>query len=388
MNFKKLMVSGIAMGAITLSSINLSYADTDLNILNNEEDSTVAVNQIENNSILNITSENETEGTEVSTVSELAVKIDTAVKTVTNEDIDEGILNFRNTIKSICSVVVSTNSNVQYASATTQPTEATKPVEEVTETEVPVTVEETETTKPVEEVTETEVPATVEETEATKPVEEVTEVATETTKEIEKATEPTKPVEPATEAPAKTYTKWAAHAVNVRTDAKTSSASLGVVAKGTKLTGTMVDGWLKVDYNGKVGYIYSSNLSDAEVKAPVKETENKKPEENQNNQTNNDKEFAYSKVLTVKATAYSMNEPGLSHMTASGIDLRQNPNVIAVDRSVIPLGTKVYVEGYGYAIAGDTGGAIKGNKIDVHFNSVDKCYQWGVKNNVKVYILK
>ena len=96
--------------------------------------------------------------------------------------------------------------------------------------------------------------------------------------------------------------------------------------------------------------------------------------------------FSYSKVLTVTATAYSKNEPGLNNKTASGIDLNVNPNVIAVDRSVIPLGTKVYVEGYGYAIAGDTGGAIKGNKIDVHFNSLSDMNNWGVKT-VKVYIL-
>ncbi|MGQ7075067.1 3D domain-containing protein, partial [Escherichia sp. SP-MK2] len=56
-------------------------------------------------------------------------------------------------------------------------------------------------------------------------------------------------------------------------------------------------------------------------------------------------------------------------ITASGIDIGKNPNIklIAVDPKVIKLGTKVWVEGYGDAIAGDTGGAIKGNKIDVLF---------------------
>ena len=53
--------------------------------------------------------------------------------------------------------------------------------------------------------------------------------------------------------------------------------------------------------------------------------------------------------------------------------------VIAVDPSVIKLGTKVYVEGYGYAIAGDTGGAIKGNKIDVFFPTKEEAYKWGRK---------
>ncbi|WP_271004908.1 LysM peptidoglycan-binding and 3D domain-containing protein [Listeria seeligeri] len=93
-----------------------------------------------------------------------------------------------------------------------------------------------------------------------------------------------------------------------------------------------------------------------------------------------------SKEVTVTATAYSKEEPGMGHMTASGIDLNDNPRVIAVDPSVIPLGSRVYVEGYGEAIAADTGGAIKGNKIDVHLNSVQECYNWGVKQ-VKVQIL-
>ena len=64
------------------------------------------------------------------------------------------------------------------------------------------------------------------------------------------------------------------------------------------------------------------------------------------------------------ATAYTAHCNGCSGITATGINLRANPNlkVIAVDPSVIPLGSKVWVEGYGYAVAGDTGGAIKGNE--------------------------
>ena len=54
-----------------------------------------------------------------------------------------------------------------------------------------------------------------------------------------------------------------------------------------------------------------------------------------------------------------------------GHDLTANPNMkmIAVDPKVIPLGSKVWVEGYGEAIAGDTGGAIKGNRIDILLGS-------------------
>lgn len=92
--------------------------------------------------------------------------------------------------------------------------------------------------------------------------------------------------------------------------------------------------------------------------------------------------------FTVTATAYTSYCTGCSGVTATGINLRNNPDlkVIAVDPSIIPLGTKVYVEGYGYAIAGDTGGAIKGNKIDVFFPTKSQAYNWGRKT-VKIRIL-
>ncbi|WP_415818392.1 ubiquitin-like domain-containing protein [Mesobacillus thioparans] len=90
----------------------------------------------------------------------------------------------------------------------------------------------------------------------------------------------------------------------------------------------------------------------------------------------------------VSSTAYTANCNGCSGYTSTGINLRANPNakVIAVDPSVIPLGTKVYVEGYGYAIAADRGSAIKGNKIDVFFASKSDAYRWGRKK-VKIKIL-
>ncbi|MDN4606964.1 3D domain-containing protein [Sporosarcina highlanderae] len=95
------------------------------------------------------------------------------------------------------------------------------------------------------------------------------------------------------------------------------------------------------------------------------------------------------KEITVSASAYTANCNGCSGITSTGINLKRNPDikVIAVDPSVIPLGTKVYVEGYGYAIAGDTGGSIKGNKIDVFFPTKGEAYKWGRKD-VKIKILK
>jgi len=95
-----------------------------------------------------------------------------------------------------------------------------------------------------------------------------------------------------------------------------------------------------------------------------------------------------SKEITVEATAYTASCEGCSGITATGINLLEDPNqkVISVDPSVIPLGSKVYVEGYGEAIAGDTGGAIKGNKIDVFIPSKQEAINFGRKQ-LKVTIL-
>ncbi len=94
------------------------------------------------------------------------------------------------------------------------------------------------------------------------------------------------------------------------------------------------------------------------------------------------------KTITVTATAYTAGCNGCSGITATGINLNNNRNakVIAVDPNVIPLGTRVHVEGYGNAIAGDTGGAIVGNKIDVHVPTKSEAFAWG-RRTVKVTFL-
>jgi 3D (Asp-Asp-Asp) domain-containing protein len=90
--------------------------------------------------------------------------------------------------------------------------------------------------------------------------------------------------------------------------------------------------------------------------------------------------------MYVTSTAYSYQSSG--NITYMGYNIRENPNMklIAVDPSVIPLGSKVWVEGYGVAIAGDTGGAIKGHKIDVLMPNNAQAYAWGRKT-VKIVIL-
>lgn len=86
------------------------------------------------------------------------------------------------------------------------------------------------------------------------------------------------------------------------------------------------------------------------------------------------------KVMNMEATAYTFT----GYQTATGVNPREG--IIAVDPRVIPLGSQVYVEGYGYAIAADTGGVIKGNIIDVFFPSLQRCISWG-RRPVTVYIL-
>lgn len=93
---------------------------------------------------------------------------------------------------------------------------------------------------------------------------------------------------------------------------------------------------------------------------------------------------SFSQVLSVNATAYCNDS-----VTACGTCTIRNPNgysTIAVDPRVIPLGSKVYVDGYGYAIADDIGGAIKGNRIDLFMNSESDAENWGIRS-VNVYIL-
>lgn len=93
-------------------------------------------------------------------------------------------------------------------------------------------------------------------------------------------------------------------------------------------------------------------------------------------------------TITVSATAYTAECYGCSGITYTGVNLNENPNakVIAVDPDVIPLGTKVYVEGYGEAIAADIGGAIDGYEIDLHVPTKTEAFSWGVRN-VEVTIL-
>lgn len=157
-----------------------------------------------------------------------------------------------------------------------------------------------------------------------------------------------------------------ASVLNVRQGAGTHTGIIGQLVRGQNLilVEELSNGWMKINYNGKPGYVSSSYV------------------------TKSGTEPANQKEFYVEATSYSPYCEGCSGITAAGYDVRANPNMklIAVDPAVIPLGKRVYVEGYGEAVAGDTGGAIKGKKIDALMPTNEQALQWGRKV-VKIQIL-
>lgn len=140
------------------------------------------------------------------------------------------------------------------------------------------------------------------------------------------------------------------------------------------------------------------------TKEEEKEIEKNEKKEEVNNETiESVPPTEYKEVIEVKATAYCLCKKccGKSEthpqygVTASGLKIIPGTNMkaIAVDPKVIPLGSKVYVEGlngaadYGYAVAADTGSAIKNLKIDLYMDTHEASLKWGVKN-VKVYVIE
>ncbi|WP_245003003.1 cell wall-binding protein EntA [Bacillus nitratireducens] len=201
-----------------------------------------------------------------------------------------------------------------------------------------------------------------------------------------------------------------ANALNVRAEANTNSEILGTLKKDDMIetTNQVQNEWLQFEYNGKTAYVHVPFLTGtapviekqetpapakapakAQAPAPVKTATKPAVKAAETSEPSGGRE------LTVVATAYTAHpsENGGTYggrvLTAMGHDLTANPNMkmIAVDPKVIPLGSKVWVEGYGEAIAGDTGGAIKGNRIDILLGSDSASQKWGRKT-VKVKILK
>lgn len=112
-----------------------------------------------------------------------------------------------------------------------------------------------------------------------------------------------------------------------------------------------------------------------------------------------DNKVLYTRKLKMKATSYTAcyectgKNPGDRGfgITATGTRARRDLHgysTVAVDPNVIPLGTKLYIEGYGYAIAEDTGGGVRGNIIDLYFEPGSNEFRRWFTHNTTVYILK
>ncbi|MDR4902962.1 cell wall-binding protein EntD [Bacillus mycoides] len=221
-----------------------------------------------------------------------------------------------------------------------------------------------------------------------------------------------------------------ANVLNIRAGANTDSEILGTLKKDDLIetTNQVQNEWLQFEYGGKAAYVHIPFLTGtapvierkevpAQDEAPTKVKTAAKNDTAVNGKESvksgaSSKPVAQAKPatkpvakstetsepagreITVEATAYTAHPSengtyGGRVLTAMGHDLTANPNmkVIAVDPKVIPLGSKVWVEGYGEAIAGDTGGAIKGNRIDVLVGSDSTADSWGRKS-VKVKVIK
>ncbi|MGM9567652.1 MAG: 3D domain-containing protein [Clostridia bacterium] len=182
-----------------------------------------------------------------------------------------------------------------------------------------------------------------------------------------------------------------AYSVETKKDSTIVSGDKIVVQSGK--TGLRTDTY-RVTYRD--GELYDEELISTEVIDPVTEvvavgtgTSVRPVVADKNSENESTASFSTApngrtcvKVLTCKATAYHSSDGSL---TKSGTLPRVG--IIAVDPSVIPLGTELYVEGYGYCVAEDTGGLIKGNRIDIYLDSDAECINWGVRN-VTVYILE
>ena len=156
--------------------------------------------------------------------------------------------------------------------------------------------------------------------------------------------------------------KVTATSLNVRSGASTSYSVIGKVTKGEEVKIlSSNNGWYKIEYSNTTGwvskdYISTSNSSDISSKEVVK-------------------------TLDVKAYAYTGDG-----ITATGTVPKYG--TIAVDPTVIPYGTKVYIKELDKIFtAEDCGGAIKGNKIDIFMTSEKACNDWGVRN-ITIEILK
>lgn len=145
-----------------------------------------------------------------------------------------------------------------------------------------------------------------------------------------------------------------------------------------------IDNSINIDFKSKSETIindlniHNKNIEEKKVD-DVLSTTNSDNIKIESNPTNN-----YKEVYTMMSTAYACDT--ITYMGTTPVRDPDGISTIAVDPSIIPLGSKVYIPGYGLAIASDTGGLIKGNRIDLFLNSEDECINWGVQT-VSLYLI-
>ena len=191
--------------------------------------------------------------------------------------------------------------------------------------------------------------------------------------------------------------------VNVETkvfDSKEKEAKeLGLIDKDSEIKGHIDGDNLRITYFGRTAYIEAKNTTkespkdrdirlakERKIQAQKLLEKRKKEQEEKEKQAQSAPKNVSGRTITMRSTAYTSDpsENGGYSTTAMGTAIRYG--VAAVDPNVIPLGTRLYIEGYGYARAEDTGGAIKGNKIDLVFGSKSQSNNWG-RRPVRVTIL-
>lgn len=145
-----------------------------------------------------------------------------------------------------------------------------------------------------------------------------------------------------------------------------------------------IDNSINIDFKSKSETIindlniHNKNIEEKKVDDALSTT-NSDNIKIESNPTNN-----YKEVYTMMSTAYAGDT--ITYMGTTPVRDPDGISTIAVDPSIIPLGSKVYIPGYGLAIASDTGGLIKGNRIDLFLNSEDECINWGVQT-VSLYLI-
>ena len=152
-----------------------------------------------------------------------------------------------------------------------------------------------------------------------------------------------------------------ATSLNVRSGASTSYSIIGNLAKGEEVEIlSSSNGWHKISYSDSIGWVSSNYVSTSSAEKTS---------------------LNVTKTLDVKAYAYTGDG-----ITATGTVPKYG--TIAVDPSVIPYGTRVYIEELDKVFtAEDCGGAIKGNTIDIFMTSEAQCNNWGIRN-ITIQILE